>query len=126
MSSLKNRLMCILSAFLVGCTTMRIPNKQLSSEEFVRLYNNPGTPGDYWEYIGLKDGRHWLYHYGFRQPQQSIVSVIEKGFVSTKEMPEGFPFEPQLKPKPIDSGAVKAGLENWVQEIDARAQEKNH
>jgi hypothetical protein len=116
MKAIKNSLACLVGVFLFGCTTMSIPQKHLSSEDFLRLYNNPGTPGDYWEYKGLKDGRHWLYHYGFKQPQQSMVSVMEKGFVDAGEMPAGFPSAIQPKPKHTDSTDVKAGLENWMKE----------
>jgi len=125
MNATKMRLVCLLGAFLVGCTTMRIPSKHLSSEDFLRLYNHPGTPGDYWEYKGLKKGRHWLYHYGFKQPQQSVVSVIEKCFVAADELPKGFPSTQQPKPTPADSNSVKEGLERWLKEIDARSQKKN-
>jgi hypothetical protein len=118
-------LACLIGAFLVGCTTMSVPKKQLSSEDFLRLYDNPGTPGDYWEYEGLKDGRYWLYHYGFKQPQQSVVSVMEKGFVDAVEMPAGFPSAPQPKPRPADSTDVNEVLEKWRKEIDARSQKTN-
>ncbi len=37
MNATKMRLVCLLGAFLVGCTTMRIPSKHLSSEDFLRL-----------------------------------------------------------------------------------------
>lgn len=105
---------------------MNIPQKHLSAEDFLRLYNNPGKPGDYWKFKGLKDGRYWLYHYGFEpDPQLSVVSLIEKGFVPMREMPEGFPSAPQPKPKPADSTDAKAGLENWLKEIEARSQKKN-
>ncbi len=125
MNAIKNSLACLVGVFLVGCTTMSVTKKHLSSEDFLRLYSNPGTPGDYWEYKGLKDGRHWLYHYGFKQPQQSVVSVMEKGFVDAGEIPAGFPSAPQPKPKPADSTDVKAGLENWMKEMEARSQKKN-
>ena len=97
--AVKNSLACLVAVFLFGCTITSIPQKHLSSEDFVRLYNNPGTLGDYWEYKGLKNSRHWLYHYGFRQPQHSVTSVMEKGFVDAGEMPTGFPSAP-TKPKP--------------------------
>src|SRR5436305_14234231 len=58
MYATKKGLVCLLGAFLVGCTTMRIPSKHLCSQDFLRLYNHPGTLGDYWEYKGLKNGRH--------------------------------------------------------------------
>lgn len=120
--AVKNSLACLVAVFLFGCTITSIPQKHLSSEDFVRLYNNPGTLGDYWEYKGLKNSRHWLYHYGFRQPQHSVTSVMEKGFVDAGEMPTGFPSAPQPKPKPGESTDVKAGLEHWMKEMESRSQ----
>lgn len=125
MNAIKNSLAYLVGVILVGCTTMSVPQKHLSSEDFFRLYNNPGTPGDYWEYKGVKNGRHWLYHYGFKQPQQSVVSVMEKGFVDTGEMPTAFPSAPQPKPGAGESTDMKASLENWMKEMESRSQKKN-
>lgn len=125
MNAIKNSLACLVGVFLFGCASMSIPQKHLSSEDFLRLYNNPGTPGDPWEYKGLKNGRHWLYRYGFKQPQQSVVSVVEKGFVDAREVPTDFPSAPQPKPKPGESTDVKAGLQNWMKKMESRPQKKN-
>ena len=122
MGVIKNSLACLLGVFFLGCASMTTPQKSLSVGDFIRLYNNPGTPGDYWEYKGVKDGRYWLYHYGFKQPQLSVVGLIEKGFVAVNEMPANFPSTPQPKLKSADSIAIKAGLDGWLKETNAHPQ----
>jgi hypothetical protein len=117
---MKMILLLVLSTTLVGCMTVKVPSAHLSVEEFCRLYDNPGTMGDYWEYKGLKEGRHWLYRYGFKQPQQSIVTLMEKGFVLVDELPAGFPSAPQPKPSSADLDSVKAGLHLWLKETSPK------
>ncbi len=113
----------ILTVHPLGCMTMKTPTKKLSAEDFLGLYGQPGTPGDYWEYKGLNHGRYWLFHYGFRQPQQSVVSLLEKGYVAEQEMPNDFPSAPQPRPTG-DNGQLKDGVERWMREVDPGSQKK--
>lgn len=119
MKAVKSSLVCLLALFFLGCANMGVSQKHLSAEDFLWHYDNPGTPGDYWEYKGLNKGRFWIYHYGFKQPQLSVISVLEKGFVMADEMPKGFPTSPQPKLKSADTNAIKTGLEGWLKETNA-------
>lgn len=103
---------------------MKLSTRQLEAGVFLRLYSHPGTPGDYWEYKGLNDGRCWIYHYGFRQPQQPVVSLLEKGYVADKEMPDGFPSAPQPNLTRGDEKQLKEGVDRWRTEVDPGSQKR--
>lgn len=80
--------LCCLAA---GCASLAVPSRRLDQAEFLRLYAGARSAGDYWDYRGVSAGRHWLFHYGFKSPQQSVATLIERGFIPEAEMPVGFP-----------------------------------
>ena len=103
-----------LCCMLTGCVSLGVPTRRLSQDDFIRFYADARGGGDYWDYRGVAGGNHWLYHYGFKTPQQSVVSLIERGFIPAAELPSGFPSGPQPLLSPGSQERLQEGVRDFL------------
>jgi hypothetical protein len=102
-------LLCMLISFFVvmgaGCVMVK---KEISSSEFIALYNKDRGPGDYWKYVGIKNHFHVMRHYSHTDSQgridgNSTPTAYECVVTKASNMPNDFPSYPQKK---IDAGPL--------------------
>jgi hypothetical protein len=87
-----------LSFSFCGCRS--VPEREISPEEFIALYDRERTYGNHWDYQG-KSGKYYvMVHYGHISPDgevngNTLPSLQEKVLVRIDRMPKDFPRIPQ-------------------------------
>lgn len=93
---------------LVIFACRNIESRHVSKDEFLILYSTKWACGDYWEYKGKKDDKHWLIHY--RLPDvQTLPVAVESAWIPIEDLPEDFPTAAQ---QPLNYGDLKKILKD--------------